>query len=83
MTELKITLKAARVNAGFSQNKAAQKLSEYFGKEISRSKITGFEKEPEKVPMAFGKAFSDIYRIPMEAILFTNESTERYILKEA
>lgn len=65
----KITLKAARVNAGLSQNEAAKR---YFGMPISRQRVASFESNPDKVPPAWAEGFSKIYNISLGDISFTH-----------
>lgn len=68
----KISLKAARTNANMTQEDAANALSEYFGMKISRQRIMEYEKHPETVPPGFGHGFATIYRLPIDAINFSN-----------
>ena len=70
MGDMKISLKSARVNAGMTQKEAAQALSEYLGITVSRQKVMKYESNPSKTPIAFGEAFSKIYKIPLEGINF-------------
>ena len=68
----KITLKAARVNAGLSQTEAAKSLSSYFGMPISRQRVASFESNPDKVPPAWAEGFSKIYNISLGDISFAH-----------
>lgn len=68
----KITLKAARVNAGLSQSEAAKSLSSYFGMRVSRQRLAAFEKNPNNVPPAWAEGFSKIYNIPLRDISFAH-----------
>lgn len=68
--QLRITLKAARVNADMSQNEVAEILTKEFGTKISRQRISNFEAKPANVPPIFGKALADIYGLPIDAISF-------------
>lgn len=77
----RITLRAARVNAGLSQDKVANELSEYFGTKVSRQRIAFFEKHPEETPIGWGEALAKLYRWPRDGINFTNESTLSYSLR--
>lgn len=69
---VKISLKAARTNAGLTQEEAAGKLTEFFGMSVSRQRVMYYEKNPTKTPPAWGIAFANIYRIPLEGISFAN-----------
>ena len=71
-SETKISLKAARVNAGLNQNQAAKRMSSYFGMPISRQKIATFENNPDKVPPAWAEGFSRIYNISLGDISFAH-----------
>lgn len=84
MNEIKvrISLKAARVNAELSQGQVAKMLATYFGQTISRQRIARFESNPEDVPPAFGEALAKLYGIPEDFIKFAHESTLSYTKKE-
>lgn len=71
----RISLKAARTNANMTQEEAANELSKYFGMKISRQRVMNYEAHPESTPPAFGHGFATIYKLPLEAINFTNQST--------
>lgn len=66
---LRITLPAARVNAGLTQEQAAEKLG------VTRQTIINWEKGKlaPRVPEMY--AISDVYNIPQENILIPTEST--------
>lgn len=72
---LRITVKAARVNAGLNQDEVANQLSKYFGKKVSRQRVAYFENNPDQIPQAFGVAFSRIYHWPLDAFNFASKST--------
>lgn len=74
----RITLKAARINAGLSQAEAASELSKYFGIKISRQRISFYEKHPEETPIGWGDAFARLYKWPRDGINFAPESTLSY-----
>lgn len=69
---LRITLKAARVNAGLKQYEVADQLTKYFGQKVSRQRVAYYENHPEEIPLAYGAAFSKIYHWPQDALKFTN-----------
>lgn len=66
----KISLRAARVNAGLTQDEAAEALSDYFGFRVSRQRVMQYEKNPSETPAGFGHGFATIYHIPLEGINF-------------
>ncbi|MCH3989847.1 MAG: helix-turn-helix transcriptional regulator [Lactobacillus sp.] len=72
----KISLKAARVNAGLTQQEAADRMAEYMGIKVSRQRIQGFERDPETVPPAWARGFSWIYKLPLDDLFFARRSTE-------
>jgi DNA-binding XRE family transcriptional regulator len=67
---LQITLAAARVNAGFNQEQAAEKLG------VSRQTIRNWEKGKvaPRVPEMY--AISSVYNIPQENIFLPTNSTK-------
>lgn len=62
MEELKITLAAARVNAGLTQQEVAKKLK------ISRSTIINWENGKSKPSFASLQSLSSLYNIPANYI---------------
>ena len=66
----KISLRAARVNAGMTHDDAAEALSEYFGFKVSRQRVMQYEKHPSSTPAGFGQGFATVYHIPLEGINF-------------
>lgn len=69
---LKISLRAARINAELTQEEAASKLTKFFGMSVSRQRVMYYEKNPSKTPPAWKIAFANIYRIPLDGISFVN-----------
>lgn len=67
---LRISLKAARVNAGMTQEEAASALNKLSGLSVSRERIIKFEKNPKDIPAIFGKMLSEVYKIPQDCIFF-------------
>lgn len=67
MNDLKITLKAARVNAGLTLEEAAKTLG------ISRSTLISWEKHPEKINALYQSKISDAYCINTDNIIFLSE----------
>ncbi|TPR41244.1 XRE family transcriptional regulator [Apilactobacillus micheneri] len=74
--KIRISLKAARVNANMTQLQAAASLSDYTGVYITKDRIRYFEQSPNEVPDIFGKALSKIYGIPVDNIFFGSLSTK-------
>lgn len=64
MNEIKISIKAARVNAGYTIVEAAKKLG------ISPSTLVSWEKNPEKISAANQEKIGVVYRISTGNIIF-------------
>ena len=64
MYHIKITLKAARVNAGLTVVNAARKIG------IGKDRLLKWERNPELVPPIFQSAISTAYNIPIDCINF-------------
>lgn len=64
MNEIKISIKAARVNAGYTIVEAAKKLG------ISPSTLVSWEKNPEKISAANQEKIGVVYRISSDNIIF-------------
>lgn len=63
MCEIKITLAAARVNAGLTQAQAAEAIK------VSTNSICAWEKGKTDIPKAAAMALSYIYKMPVENII--------------
>ena len=63
-TDFKITLKAARVNAGMTQKEAAAMMG------ISNQTLLKWEKQPEKIPGERYSQICKIYGIPVSRVIF-------------
>ena len=59
-----ISLKAARVNAGFTQKEAAKRLG------ISRSTLASYEKYNTKPDIEMAKKMAALYGLPINGIIF-------------
>lgn len=68
MKKIKVTLKAARVNAGYKLVDAAKE----FG--INKDTLSKYEKDSTNVPRTFFVNIEKIYGIPVENIFFGKES---------
>lgn len=79
LVPFRVSLKAARINKCLSQKEVAISLNKYFGQKVSRQRISYYEKKPDRVPPAYGEAFSKLYKIPMDYILFIYWSTLSYL----
>lgn len=64
MSDLKITLKAARVDAGLTIKDAAKKLG------IAASTLISWEKNPEKISALYQEKIADTYGIDTDNIIF-------------
>lgn len=73
---MKITLKAARVNAGLTLVEASQQYH------INKDTLSKYEKDSTNVPRKFLIKIEDIYGIPTENIFFGKESEFFRKLKE-
>lgn len=60
----KITLKAARVNAGLTQSEAAEKLG------ISQRQLLVWEKHPGIIKTKYLPKISEVYDYPKDLIIF-------------
>lgn len=65
---IKITLRAARVNAGYTLTEAAAK----FG--INKDTLSKYEQDSSNVPRMFFVKIEEIYKIPVEYIFFGKQS---------
>ncbi|WP_105965026.1 Cro/Cl family transcriptional regulator [Apilactobacillus micheneri] len=74
--KLRISLKAARVNANMTQSEAAKKLTDITEVYITKDRIRYFEKSPQNVPDVFGKELAKMYKIPRDCIFFGTLSTK-------
>lgn len=66
--EIKITLRAARVNSGLKLIEAADK----FG--INKDTLSKYEKDSTNVPRTFLIKIEGIYKIPIDYIFFGKQS---------
>ncbi|WP_180376308.1 helix-turn-helix domain-containing protein [Ligilactobacillus salivarius] len=60
----KITLKAARVNAGLTQKEAAEKIG------ISYQTLSEYEKDESRIKLAMIKKMCNVYGMPIDCIFF-------------
>lgn len=68
---MKISIKAARVNAGMTQKAAAEKLG------MCRETLIFFEKRPDRVTMPLADAMANLYDIPAEYLFFEKKNTAK------
>ncbi|MEK4201177.1 MULTISPECIES: helix-turn-helix domain-containing protein [unclassified Cytobacillus] len=66
--KIKITLKAARVNAGLKLVEAA----ELFG--INKDTLSKYERDSTNVPRSFFVKIEEYYKVPVENIFFGPQS---------
>ncbi len=69
MEKLQITLAAARVNAGLTQEQAAKKMG------VTKNTIINWEKGKRKVGIPQARMLSAIYSIPVDNIFLPHQST--------
>lgn len=77
-TKFRISLKAARINAGLNQRQVAEWFGQYFGKKVSRQWVSYLESNPDDIAPGYGKAFAELYQVPIDMINFAPESTLSY-----
>lgn len=70
MAEIKISLAAARVNAGLTQEDIAKKMH------ISKNTIVNWEKGKIKIGIPELRMLCDIYNIPSDCIFLPKKSTK-------
>lgn len=68
MSNIKITLKAARINIGLSQKEAAEKLGVHY------QTLASWEKDSSDMPHSKINAAAKLYGIPMRNIFFGKEN---------
>lgn len=61
---IKITIKAARINAGLNQVEAAKRL------DISPSTLIKWEQRPDQIPGYRLHSISEVYGIPVDNLIF-------------
>ena len=68
--QIQISLKAARVNAGMTQDDVAEKMH------ISKRSITAWETGKYPIPFISLSALADLYAIPVDCIFLPKKSTK-------
>ncbi|MGV2927178.1 helix-turn-helix transcriptional regulator [Macrococcus capreoli] len=66
--DLLITMRAARVNAGYSQSEASQKLG------INKDTLWRYEKNNSTIPRNIIDGIEKLYKVPSNNIFFGSES---------
>lgn len=64
MAEIKISLAAARVNAGMTQEEVAKKM------QVSKNTIINWEKSLAEPKVSQALRLSELYKMPLESIIF-------------
>lgn len=67
MRDIKISLAAARVNAGMTQEEVAKEM------QVSKNKIVDWEKGKREPTISQGRRLSELFGIPLSNIFFANE----------
>ncbi|EGO8326344.1 helix-turn-helix transcriptional regulator [Enterococcus faecalis] len=80
-TKIEITLAAARVNVDLTQKEVVEILKEKHEINITRQKLSDYERDSTNLPISLAKALTAIYKISEENIFFGNKSTLSYILR--
>lgn len=76
--DLKMTLEAARTNAGYTQKEAAEAL------DLKPSTLAGWEKDSTKLSFIEANRLAHLYGIEPDLLFFGNKNEFiRYIRKEA
>lgn len=65
---MKITLRAARVNAGFNLIDAAHRF------DINKDTLSKYERDSTNIPRSFFVKIEEVYKIPVDNIFFGVES---------
>ncbi len=68
MEQIKISLAAARVNAGLTQKEVAQRLN------VGRSTVASWERGATEPKVAQAKKLSELYGMPSDCIFFKENS---------
>lgn len=68
MNTIKISLAAARVNAGMTQEEVAKKMR------VSKNTVVNWEKQKTEPSIKQGRLLAELYDMPMENIFFENKS---------
>ena len=70
MTEkIQITLAAARVNAGLTQEDVAKSMN------VSKNTVVNWEKGKTDIDYSKAKALSNLYRMPLDNIIFLHKKS--------
>lgn len=69
--ELKITLAAARVNAGYTQKEVSSKIG------VSRRTIVAWENGQNDIPISMAQKLCKLYRRPLDSIFFSKQSHQK------
>lgn len=67
---IKITLAAARVNAGLTQREVAKKMH------VSLTTVVNWERGKNDIPLLKIKALSELYKMPLENIILPLEKRD-------
>lgn len=73
--DIVITMRAARVNAGYTQSEAAKELG------INRDTLFRYEKDNSAIPRNIIESMAQTYKIPANNIFFGLESEHIRILR--
>lgn len=68
MAELQITLAAARVNAGMTQEEAAKEMK------VSKNTLVNWEKGVSEPSITQGRELAELYKIPLDNIFLPTKS---------
>lgn len=68
MNLIKVTMKAARVNAGLTIHQASEKIG------VSENMLWRWEQNPEIVPIKYKDIIEKTYNMPIDNIIFLNQN---------
>lgn len=68
MEKIRISLAAARVNAGLTQADVAREMH------VSKNKVVDWEKGKSELTISQGRLISELYRLPIDNIFFPTKS---------
>lgn len=81
LKNIQISLKAARINSDLKQDEVVKILKDNYGVEITRQRLSDYEKDATEVPITLAKRLSTIYNISDECIFFGDSSTLSYTFR--
>ena len=81
MSKIQISLKAARVNSDLKLVEVVEILKSVYGIEITRQRLSEYERDATDVPINLAKILSRVYDICDDNIFFGDVSTLSYTFR--